>query len=324
MGAPTAQASRHVYELQKQKNGESRKCDQAGAIASAYYPGMSNSPFETHRHRILRVQLFIEENLDEELSFERLAEVARLSPRHFHRIFKAIVGENVAEYVRRIRLEVGAIRLKATTAPVTSIAFDTGYGSHEAFTRAFRRRFGVSPSDFRENHITPCTSGEKNMSNDSSTRAVEIRTLPDMRVAFLRWVGPYIECGSTFGKLMEWGGKKGLLGPSTTTLGIYHDDPDVTPADKLRADCCITVGDDVSADGEVQIQTLTPGECAVLTHVGPYSELEASYRWFFGEWLMTSGRETSDTPPFEIYINDPSCTPESELVTEICLSLKVK
>ena len=107
---------------------------------------MTNAKFESNRHRILRVQLYIEGHLDEDLSLGQLAEVADLSPYHFHRIFRATIGEGVAEYVRRVRLEAAAIALKATTDSVTNVAFDAGYGSHEAFTRAFRRRFGVSPS----------------------------------------------------------------------------------------------------------------------------------------------------------------------------------
>ena len=71
------------------------------------------------------------------------------SPYHFHRIFKGVVGEGVNEYVRRLRLESAAVALKTTDRGVLQVALDAGYGTHEAFTRAFRQLFGVSPTQFR-------------------------------------------------------------------------------------------------------------------------------------------------------------------------------
>jgi len=62
-----------------------------------------------------------------------------------HRIFRGVVGETVAEHIRRLRLERAAQRLKSGERPVTEIAFEAGYEAHEAFTRAFRARFGASP-----------------------------------------------------------------------------------------------------------------------------------------------------------------------------------
>lgn len=286
---------------------------------------MPSQSFETNRHRILRVQLFIEEHLDEELSLDRLAEVALLSQFHFHRIFRAMVGEGVAEYVRRIRLETSAIRLKSTSESVTRIALDAGYSSHEAFTRAFRRRFDMSPTDCRDHHIFTCTAPErKTMTADTGVRDVRVEMIPQLRVAFLRHVGPYEQCGPTFEKLLGWAGPRGLLGPDTKTLAICHDDPEVTPVEKLRLDCCFTVDDHFTAQDELQIQSIEAGEHVVLTHRGPYTALIDSYRWLYGEWLLNSGREFDCKPAFEIYVNDPKDTPEDELVTEICVALKAK
>src|SRR5262245_40475030 len=108
---------------------------------------------QTYRQRILRVQLFIEDHLDEELTLDRLARIAHFSRYHFHRIFKALVGEPVNEHVRRLRLEAAAVVLKTTDRGVLEIALAAGYDTHESFTRAFRQMFGVSPSQFRaENH----------------------------------------------------------------------------------------------------------------------------------------------------------------------------
>src|SRR5215469_15420102 len=154
---------------------------------------------QTYRQRILRVQLFITEHLDEDLGLDRLARVAHFSPFHFHRVFKALVGEGVSEHVRRLRLERAAGLLKMTDRPVTQVAFEASYGTHEAFTRAFRQMFGVSPSQYRAGQrgaaspSTPDLLEEPTMTTTASTPEVHIRTIQSLRVAFMRHLGPYRE-----------------------------------------------------------------------------------------------------------------------------------
>ncbi|MEP3480675.1 MAG: AraC family transcriptional regulator [Fuerstiella sp.] len=283
---------------------------------------MTNEKFESNRHRILRVQLHIEEHLCAELPLDQLAAVAHLSPYHFHRIFRATVGEGVAEYVRRVRLERAAIALKATSDSVTSVAFDTGYGSHEAFTRAFRRQFGVSPSEFRSGHILNVEERGKDMISQTKDREVRTANFPATRVAFLRHTGPYQESGQTFQKMMGWAFSQGVFTAETKILSICHDDPEVTPPEKIRLDCCVTVNDSFTPEGEVEAQTIAEGEYVVLTHRGSYNGLADSYSWLYGEWLSTSGREFANRPPFEIYVNNPNETEEVDLITEICVLLR--
>ncbi len=182
-----------------------------------------------YRQRILQVQLFIQEHLEEDLPLDRLARVAHFSPYHFHRVFKALVGEGVHEYVRRLRLEAAAVTLKTTEHPIIQIALGAGYETHEAFTRAFRQMFGVSPSQFRAGeHPLYIPNKESAMTAEAIARDVRIETLPPRRIAFIRHVGPYDTAGPTFGRLMAWAGQRSLFGPGTLVLGVCHDDPDVT------------------------------------------------------------------------------------------------
>ena len=64
---------------------------------------------------------------------------------------------------------------------------------------------------------------------------VTVENLEPMRVAFIRHVGPYDQVGGTWGKLMGWVGRHGLFGPNTRMLGVCHDDPEVTPPERLRS-----------------------------------------------------------------------------------------
>jgi AraC family transcriptional regulator len=282
------------------------------------------SPNElTYRQRILRVQMFIQENLDGDLSLDRLARVACFSPYHFHRIFRGLVGESVYAYVRRLRLESAAMALKNTSREIVRIAFDAGYGAHEAFTRAFGQLFGVSPSEYRAGH-QPAAQPPEETAMSTPIPDVRIETHPPRRVLFLRHVGPYTSVGPTFQKLMGFAFQRGLFRPDMLVMGICHDDPEVTPADKIRCDCAITVGDDVAPTGEFGVQTIDGGEFAVATHRGPYDTLSTTYRGLYGGWLPTSGREPRNAPPFEIYRNNPMETKPEDLVTDIFLPLAPK
>ena len=110
--------------------------------------------------RILTVVDHVQRHLDDEdLAPEQLAELAGFSLHHFHRVFRGLTGESVMGFVRRLRLERAAQRLSYEPTSVTEVAFDAGYNSHEAFTRAFRARFGVPPRDYRERHRIASADG---------------------------------------------------------------------------------------------------------------------------------------------------------------------
>ena len=277
---------------------------------------------KTYRYRILKVQLFIQEHLDEELSLDELARQAHFSSYHFHRIFRGLVGESVAEYVRRLRMEAAASLLWSTEQTVTQVSLEVGYQAPEAFSRTFRQHFGVSPSQYREQHEQHLYFKElPGMTDSTETYAVKIETPPARKVAFLRHVGSYTECGPMFQKLMQWAFSNNIMKQGTQLIGVSHDDPDVTDESKIRFDCCVTVDDSFAGEGDIQVQTIEGGEYAILTHQGPYTELAPAYRWLFGVWLPASGREARNLPPYEIYHNNPQEVPPEELLTDIYVPL---
>jgi AraC family transcriptional regulator len=150
---------------------------------------------------------------------------------------------------------------------------------------------------------------------------VAVKRLEPMRVAYVRHVGPYDQVGAAWGKLMMWAGPKGLLGPHTVSLGISHDDPEITPPDRLRYDAAIVVPPSTAGAGEVAIQELPGGEYAVAIHRGPYDRLSQTYAALFGQWFPASGREASNAPPLEFYRVCAGQAPPEEFVTEICVGL---
>src|SRR5437870_13662819 len=110
---------------------------------------ITDSRFE-YVARMHRVVEHIDRHLDEPLDLDTLAGVANFSSFHFHRLFTAWMGESLGEYLRRRRLEVAALRLVAQPrVPVLQVALAVGFGSSEAFARAFKARFGKTPTSWR-------------------------------------------------------------------------------------------------------------------------------------------------------------------------------
>jgi AraC family transcriptional regulator len=105
---------------------------------------------EDYTECIHSVQHYIHTHLDEPLNREVLAGIANFSVPHFHRIFTGCVGENVASYVRRIRLQRAGHKLRFGAVDITQVALAAGYTSHAAFGKAFKQQYGLSPSEFRQ------------------------------------------------------------------------------------------------------------------------------------------------------------------------------
>lgn len=278
----------------------------------------------------------IQRHLDESMSPAELAKVACFAPHHFHRVFKGMIGETIMEHVRRLRLERAAWRLTFTEQSVTDIAFDAQYENHESFTRAFGRMFGESPSAFRKRRRTieypPARSGihyrpeGEDPMIDPDTPACEtigprIERFPDRRVLYVRHVGPYLKCKCAWDTLMAHAAANGLIGPGVEMIGLCHDDPDVTPAEKIRYDACITAPERATASGKIGIQIIPGGEYAIERHRGPYETLEHAYARLFGSAIPKLGRTPAPGACVEKYWNDPESTNPDDLETDISVLL---
>ncbi|MDD5088311.1 MAG: AraC family transcriptional regulator [bacterium] len=299
---------------------------------------MKASTEQDYRARILRALVHIQNHLDDAVSLDELAGIACFSPFHFHRIFRGMVGESVMEHVRRLRLERASFELKHGKAQVTHIAFNAGYDTLDAFSRAFKTAFGVAPTQYRrENRPSVAARSDALVHYDpyrdmtdfqpiqqgASDMDVDVRQIPKMKVAFARGTGSYAQgAEAAWQKLCSWAGPKGLLGPNTKYLGICHDDPEITPLDKVRYDAAIVLDREITPEGEIGIQEIGGGLWAVTVLKGPYQQLSDLYARLCGQWVPQNGYSVRCGPSLEFYLNDPNVTLPRELLTEVCLAIE--
>jgi AraC family transcriptional regulator len=273
--------------------------------------------------RLERVFRWLADHLDEGVDLATLADVACLSPFHFHRIYHSMQGETVTETVRRLRLHRAAVELITGELPVQRVARRAGYGSQEAFTRAFKVAYGVPPARYRASLVPIPTAGKREDAMETTmTYQATIRDTATIRVAALPHKGDYQKIGTTFERLGALAGAQNLFSPASRSFGIYYDDISVVPREALRSDACLTAPEGWTPEGELELREIRGGRYAVTLHVGPYAELERVYKWLYGTWLAQSGEEPADAPCIEEYLNDARTVPPTELKTEIWLPLR--
>lgn len=286
---------------------------------------------QRYLERFQRVVTYIQQHLDEPLDMNRLAEIAHLSPAHWHRIYTAICGETLNGTVRRLRLHRAATHLINTDTAVADIAAQCGYRSVQAFNRAFSESYGMPPARFRREgshtrfQLTP-NSDETNIM-DSNEMDVRIECFANpLPLVGIAHTGPYTEIGTAFEKLNGWMVAQQIWPDLKAVIGIYHDDPSVVPAEQLRSHACAALkeGSTVEVPEGFEQMSIEAGRFAVLRYKGPYAGLSKAYEWFFGSWLANSGECMANSPCFEDYLNNPRETAPEELLTDIYMPLKAR
>ena len=288
---------------------------------------MKKTTRANYQQRLSAVLDYMHDNIHAELDVNTLADVAFMSPYHFHRIYRELMQETVNATVRRLRLQKAAINLIRTDQSIQTIAKEVSYGSVEAFTRAFSKQFGISPATYRSTKQWDSSRDEPFIAMLPTEQKrydtmfnVDMMTVDEMQLAAYPHKGDYMEIGSTFEKLFMNASSQNLLNENTRSFGLYYDDPKSVTADELRSMACLTVDESQPLDGELERVTIPAGKCVSVLFKGPYAELEKPYDWLFGHWVPNSGVEIADFPPFEEYLNDPKETPPNELLTRIyCL-----
>jgi AraC family transcriptional regulator len=278
-----------------------------------------------------RVLDFIDANLDQDLSVERLSAVAAFSKYHFHRQFSNLLGISISRYLQLARLKRASYRLAFRRESVLQIALQSGYDGPEAFSRVFKQRLQQTPSAFREQPDWEPWQAVFEPLNHARSQAmtiaftdeqVRIVDFPATAVATVEHVGSPASVGDTVRRFVEWRRQAKLPPRTSATFNIFHTDPASVPAGEYRMDICATTTRDVEKNSFGVAGGLIPGgRCAVLRLHGSSDNLEAGFRYLYSEWLPRSAEELRDYPPFVQRISFFPEVTENEAVTDLFLPL---
>jgi AraC family transcriptional regulator len=288
---------------------------------------------DTYHARMQRVLDHIDRHLDADLDLDGLSAVAAFSKFHFHRQFTALFGLSVHRYVQLARMKRASYRLAyRAEQPVTDIALDAGYDAPDAFARAFRQRFGQSPSAFRKSPdwdawqaaFEPLDSARsKRMQQAFTPDNVTIREVPDTPVAIMEHRGDPATLGAAIQRFIAWRKAHGLHPGISPTFNVWRSERrPATPAD-YSIDLCVGTDRPIAADDDqVKPGTIPGGRCAVLRVTGNTDNLEPAALYLYRDWLPASGEETRDFPLYCQRLAFFPEVPEHEAVADLFLPLK--
>lgn len=266
---------------------------------------------------------YIDQHLDSKLDLATLASVAHFSPFHFHRLFQALMGEALGDYVRRRRLESAALSLQSRPdKSVIAIALSVGFGSAESFARAFRAHYDVTPTQWRNSKKSQYASknGKASSKTDQAARRIEedhgfsleketplnvvLIDREPVSVAYLRYTGAY---GPNIGKfwwetVAPWMSTNNLMGRDRYGVGL--DDPSVTRPERCRYDACVTSPEGEVLSGSPHRKIIPGGRYAALAFEGVGADIPAAWYAMFRDWLPKSGLQPDGRPFFEHYPAD--------------------
>lgn len=261
-------------------------------------------------HRVNRAIDHITRHLDEPLPLEELARIACFSPFHFHRIFRALIGETLHAFVKRVRLERALFVMSHEPGvALTEVALRCGFASSSDFSRSFRSQYGVPPSVFdveayRKTRRKALRLERLPAGENPDGFTVRLRELPARRVAYVRVLQPY-QGGvpEAAARLVAWARARGLAGGQW--LGYQWEDPEIVPLERCRYDLGVEIPATATVDdgvNEVRFPPMTVAEVALSGGV----ELELrALDWFYRTWLPASGMVPDDQPGFEAFDGEP-------------------
>lgn len=260
---------------------------------------------------VTRAIAYIEKHLLEGLTLDEVAAIVGYSPYHFHRIFQSVTHSSVMDYVRRRRLTHAARDLLHTDRRIIEIAIAYRFESQEAFTRAFRRMFTVSPGQFRKQqakHNAPLRMLERPALNEAGLRHLYNGVTHEPRIVSMermRLIGMKLrgfdpgEIGALWSRFKARSAEiQARCDPSPVYYAVIA--PEGEQWEMTYTACVEVSGEGVQPEGMV-ITVLLARTYAVFSHRGQLDRLQDTYQYIYSSWLPRSGRVRLEAPEFARY-----------------------
>lgn len=265
---------------------------------------------------------YIVEHLDEEISIEDVAAYCHFSKYYFSRLFKAETGESIYAFIKRLKLEESAIRIKLEKNKlITDIGIDYGYSSSN-YSSAFKKHHNISPAEFRQgtnSNYVPHPFYQDKLAKFQSfqdyDKKIEIKDLEDFFVIHERHIGNYIELGKNWFEFLEK--YKSYIKKDTLLIERFYDDPAITDVKQCLYDLCITVKKDCPLEN---VTTIEGGKFAVYPFEGAVEDIFVAFQGVYNIWLAGSSFEMDERYGLDIY---RSMDRENmQVVMDLCIPIK--
>ncbi|MDE5908202.1 MAG: AraC family transcriptional regulator [Lachnospiraceae bacterium] len=265
---------------------------------------------------------YILQHLNEDVSVDDVAAQCHFSKYYFNRIFKEETGESIYAFIKRLRLEQSAFRLKAEPKrTITDIGYAFGY-SPSNYSWTFRGQYQTSPIDFRrkikQESIQHPFYHDTLIHMDSlkaCRQKITVKTIPDYFVIYERRIGSYHHLSSQWHNFINR--YQEYVTEKTLFLERTFDDPAITNLDGCLYDICMSVDQSCPLPNTCVIHG---GKCAVYPYKGLGKHIYAAYQTLFTVWLPQTDYMLDDRCGFDIYRKIDNDSGYMEL--DICLPLR--
>ena len=250
---------------------------------------------------------FIESHFAGDISLDDIAKIGGVSRYHMVRAFGAATGQSVMRYVRGRRLTEAARSLSNGAPDILAVALDAGYGSHEAFTRAFRDQFGLTPEAVRaQHHLDNIELKEPIKMDETLVADLQPPRFENGKPLLVAGLNARYTCESSKAIPAQWqrfqphiGNIPGQIGG--TAYGVCHNGDDAGNFDYI---CGVEVSDFSELPGELNRVRIPAQRYAVFSHRDHISTIRRTFNTIWSKWLPESGHEAADAPHFERYTED--------------------
>jgi AraC family transcriptional regulator len=273
---------------------------------------------------LLRVLAYIHTHIDETPRLEKLGEIAGVSAFHLQREFTRATGHSPLRRMQLLRLKRASVRLLFQAGrSITDIALEAGYQNAESFTRAFQKRLGQSPSEFRR---APAWGRWRSLftfhlSPERPPMKVEIVEFPETRVAAVEHLGSTANVYDSTRRLVEWRRQNRVPPQSHRTFGVHHD-LRTHAQSGYRIDLCVSYDREIAPNPQGVVEKVIPGgRCARVRYQGSREHIPVVAP-LFNEWLPASGEQLRDFPLFFHYVNVGPDVAEHQMITDVYLPLR--
>lgn len=294
-----------------------------------------------YKVRINKVFQYIDKNLESKLSLDTVSEIACFSPFHFHRVFKLMTGETLNEFVTRRRIEKSVLDLLHKESSISEISHAYGFSDNSAYTKAFKKYYGISPTEFKNQNPHKFTRirqlnskiGQEYHDLDQyvcvidnlkkwmkMNAKIETKEMSKLTYAYISCIGSQ-ELPTAFQKLISWAIPKGLMNEKAKLMTIYHDSLKVTAEEKARLSACFILEKPVDSEGEIGSSETAPGNYIVGSFEIVLEDFEKSWTSLY-LWMNENGYKKADKYSFEIYHNNFNEHPEKKAIVDFYVPIE--